>query len=110
MEIKRGDVVTCVFSREYGKPRPALVVQSDLFNAEHASLTLCPVTGMLRAAPLFRLDVMPSTHNGLKKKSQVVVDKMASVKRERIRQVIGRFSDHEMRNVDAALRLWLALD
>ena len=30
--IKRGDIVTCALSGDYGKPRPAVVVQSDLFN------------------------------------------------------------------------------
>lgn len=110
MEIKRGDVVVCVFSREYGKPRPALVVQSDLFNAEHASLTLCPITGILRAAPLFRLAVAPSPRNGLKKRSQIAVDKIASVKRERVQKVIGRLSADEIRVVDRALKLWLAPD
>ena len=110
MEIKRGDVVVCAFSREYGKPRPAVVVQSDLFDTEHPSLTLCPVTGTLRAAPLFRLSVAPSSRNGLKKRSQIAVDKLATVKVERIQKVIGRLADDEIISVDRALRLWLALD
>ena len=110
MEIKRGDVVVCVFSREYGKPQPALVVQSDLFNADHASLTLCPITGTLRDAPLFRLNVTPSPHNGLKKRSQIAIDKMASVKVERVQKVIGRLNADEIRAVDRALKLWLALE
>lgn len=111
MEIKRGDVVACVFSREYGKPRPAVVVvQSDLFNDVHPSLTLCPVTGTLRAAPLFRLNVTPSSRNGLKKRSQIAVDKLATVKVERIKKVIGRLTDDEIRSVDQALKLWLGLD
>lgn len=107
---KRGDVVVCVFSREYGKPRPAVVVQSDLFNDAHPSLTLCPVTGTLRAAPLFRLNVTPSSRNGLKKRSQIAVDKLATVKVERIQKVIGRLTDDEIRSVDQALKLWLGID
>lgn len=110
MEIKRGDVVVCVFSREYGKPRPALVVQSDLFNADHPSLTLCPITGTLRDLPLFRLNVTPSPLNGLKKRSQVAIDKMASVKAERVQKVVGRLSGDEIHAIDRALKLWLALD
>lgn len=110
MEIKRGDVVVCVFPREYGKPRPALVVQSDLFNAEHPSLTLCPITSTLRAAPLFRLQLAPSARNGLKKRSQIAIDKLASVKTERVQKVVGRLSTDEIRSVDRALKLWLALE
>jgi mRNA interferase MazF len=110
MELARGDVVVCVFPRDYGKPRPALVVQSDLFNAEHASVTLCPITSSLRAAPLFRLDMAPTTINGLKKRSQIAVDKLASVKSERIQRVIGHLTADNMRKVDSALRLWLALE
>jgi mRNA interferase MazF len=110
LEIKRGDVVVCVFSREYGKPRPALVVQSDLFNTAHASLTLCPITSTLRAAPLFRLDVAPSEQNGLKKRSQIAIDKMASVRTERVQKVIGSLTARDIQAVDRALKLWLALD
>lgn len=110
MEIKRGDVVVCVFSREYGKPRPGIVVQSDLFNAQHPSLTLCPITTTLREAPLFRLSIAPSAGNGLKKRSQIAIDKMAAVKVERVQGVVGRLTDTEMDAVNAALRLWLALE
>lgn len=110
MEVKRGDVVLCVFSREYGKPRPGLVVQFDLFNAEHPSLTLCPITSLLRAAPLFRLDVAPTAGNGLKKRSQIAIDKLASVKAERVKEVIGHLSADDIQRVDRALKLWLALD
>lgn len=100
----------CVFSREYGKPRPALVVQSDLFNTAHTSLTLCPITSTLRAAPLFRLEVTPSEQNGLKKRSQIAIDKMASVRTERVQKVIGSLSARDIQTVDRALKLWLALD
>ena len=74
MEVKRGDVVICTTSGDYGKPRPAVVVQSDLFNPTHASVTLCPITSNLQPAPLFRLDLAPAKDNGLKKPSQTTVD------------------------------------
>lgn len=35
--MKRGDVVTVVLPGAFGKPRPALVIQSDLF-ADHPSV------------------------------------------------------------------------
>lgn len=109
MEIKRGDVVTCVFSREYGKARPGVVVQSDLFNVAHPSLTIAPITGELQPAPLCRLTVTPSKGNGLKKRSQVMIDKIAPVTRARVREVVGRLAAGEMGEIDKALKLWLGL-
>jgi mRNA interferase MazF len=110
MEVKRGDVVLCAARGDYGKPRPAVVVQSDLFNPTHASVTLCPLTGDLKEAGLVRLKIKPASSNGLKKVSQVMVDKINTLAEKRIGKVIGRVSDSEMKDVDAALKLWLALD
>jgi mRNA interferase MazF len=64
-QLKRGDVVVVALAGDYGKPRPALVVQSDLFNETHASVTVVPVTSTLVDAPIFRLTVEPSPANGL---------------------------------------------
>lgn len=109
MEIKRGDVVLCAAPGDYGKPRPAVVVQSDLFNPTHPSITLCPVTSDLQPATLFRLGVIPSSENGLKKNSQVMVDKITSLPRKRIGKVIGSVSSAQIRNIDTSLKLWLGL-
>ena len=72
--MRRGDLVTVALQGDLGKPRPALVIQSDLFDA-HPSVTILPVTGELRNAPLFRIAVNPTEQNGLTKPSQVMVDK-----------------------------------
>jgi mRNA interferase MazF len=109
LEVIRGDVVVSSAPGDYGKPRPALVVQSDLFNATHASLVICPITSYLLDAPLFRISVQPSAENGLKADCQVMVDKIAALKRERISKRIGKFSDALMAEVDRALLLWLHL-
>ena len=74
---------------EFGKPRPALVVQSDQFN-EHASVTVLPVTGTVVAAPLLRVTVQPDARNGLQKPSQVMVDKAMTVKRDKVGPAFGR--------------------
>lgn len=108
--MKRGDVVTAVSPGDYGKPRPALVVQSDLFNETHASVVVCPITSHLRPAPLFRVQLSPSKSNGLRETSQVMVDKIVAVKREKIRQTVGRIRDAELALVERALRLWLGLE
>jgi mRNA interferase MazF len=63
---QKGDIVSCVLSGDFGKPRPAVVVQANLFNETHASITICPLTSHLVEAPLFRIAVSPSEQNGLK--------------------------------------------
>ena len=69
--MKRGDLVLVRARGEFSaKPRPCVVVQSDLFNPTHQSVTLCPITSQLATAPLFRIALTPTTSNGLKKPSQ----------------------------------------
>jgi mRNA interferase MazF len=79
-----------------GKPRPALVVQSDLFDPTHASVTVCPITSDCVDAPLFRLGLPPGTRTGLKTVSQVMVDKIVSVPREAISGEIGQCDAREI--------------
>jgi len=98
--------VTVALSGDYGKPRPALVVQSDLFSA-HPSVTLLPVTGDLREAPLLRIRVDPSEQNGLRKTSDIMVDKLQTVPRERVGTIIGRVDDATMVAVNRALATFL---
>jgi mRNA interferase MazF len=81
--MRRGDLVTIALQGDYGKPRPALVVQSDLF-AEHPSVTILPVTGELRDTPLFRVLVRPNEKNGLLKPSEVMVDKAQTISCEKV--------------------------
>ena len=104
--MKRGDIVTIALQGDYGKPRPALVIQSDLF-AEHPSVTVLPVTSERRDAPLFRIDVEPSDDNGLRKVSAVMVDKPQTVARARIGSTIGRLDDDSMLAVTRALAVFL---
>jgi mRNA interferase MazF len=108
--VKRGDLVVVATRGAYtGKPRPALVVQSDLFNDTHASLTVCPVTSDVIDAPLFRIALPPGTRTGLVTASQIMIDKVVSVPRSAIAKRIGRCIDEELELVDDALRRWLAL-
>jgi mRNA interferase MazF len=95
--------------RDFGKPRPALVVQSDIFNPTHASIVICPITSHMVDAPLFRLTISPSQENGLKTESQIMVDKITAINRERIGKRIGRLIDAELAEVDRALLLWLGI-
>lgn len=107
--ISRGDVVTIALQGDYGKPRPALVIQSDLFNPTHPTVTILPITSDLRDAPLFRLTVDPTSLNGLRKGSQIMVDKPMTVQREKIGQQVGRMDHETLVRVDRALMVWLGM-
>jgi mRNA interferase MazF len=102
LEVRRGDIVTIVLPGAYGKPRPALVVQSDLFDTL-ASVTVLPVTSELRAAPLLRISIEPNADNGLRKNSQVMVDKAQTVPRDKVGTTIGRLHEDTLVAVDRAL-------
>ena len=106
--MRRGDLVTIALQGDYGKPRPALIVQSDLF-AEHPSATILPVTGELRDTPLFRLTIEPSAENGLQKTSQIMIDKAQTVSAEKIGQAIGRLDDRALVAVNQALAVFLGI-
>jgi mRNA interferase MazF len=110
MEVKRGAIVVVAARGAYtGKARPAVVVQADLFNPTHASLTVCPITTDCVDAPLFRLTLPPGARTGLREVSQVMIDKIVSVPRASISEEIGECDAREMEAVDDGLRRWLEL-
>jgi mRNA interferase MazF len=106
--VKRGDIVPVVLPGAYGKPRPALVVQSDLF-AALPSMTIVPITSELREAPLFRITLQPDADNGLRKVSQVMVDKMQTIPRSKLCEPVGRVDGETMVAVTRALAVFLGL-
>jgi mRNA interferase MazF len=109
--MKRGAiVVVAAKGASTGKPRPAVVVQSDLFNPTHASVTICPVTSDCVDAPLFRLSLPPGPRTGLRSMSQIMVDKIASVPRAAIAGEIGRCDAGELQAIDDGLRRWLGIE
>jgi mRNA interferase MazF len=106
--MRRGELVTVAAPGDYGKPRPALVIQSDLFD-ESPSITLCLVTSTLRETPLVRITVDPSPENGLQRISQIQVDKVMTVARERVGGVIGRLDDATMLKVNRSLAVFIGI-
>lgn len=104
----RGTLVTVALQGDYGKPRPAVVIQSDLFD-EHPSVTVLPLTTELRDTPLFRIDVEPSPDNGLQKRSQIMIDKIHTVPRSKLGSMLGKLSDDEQIAVNRSLMLFLGL-
>ena len=106
--MRRGDLVTVATPGDYGKPRPALVIQSDLFD-EAPSVTLCLVTSALRETPLVRITVDPSPDNGLHRISQIQADKIVTVARGRIGGVIGHLDDATMLKVSRSLAIFIGI-
>jgi mRNA interferase MazF len=96
-------LVTVSLQGDYGKPRPALVIQSDLL-ADLESIVLCPVTSDLRNAA-FRVTVEPNPANGLRTLSQIMADKLATLPRAKISDPFGRLDEERMKAVDRALLL-----
>jgi mRNA interferase MazF len=107
--VRRGQFVVVATAGDYGKPRPALVVQSDLF-AGLPSVVICPLTSLLRDdADQFRLEVHPSTRNGLREVSQIAIDKITTVPIPRVGGVIGEADDALLLRVNRALALFLSI-
>jgi mRNA interferase MazF len=106
--VNRGDLVTIAMPGDFGKPRPALVIQSDQFD-QTATVTVLLVTGTLVDAPLIRTTIEPTTTNGLRKRSQVMVDKAMSVKRDKIGATMGHLDAEAMLAVTRALAVFFAI-
>ena len=106
--MKRGDLVTVAISGDYGKPRPALVVQSDLIDTT-SSVTVLLLTSTLSNIPLLRHTLDPSDENGLRTTSQVQIDKVFSVARTKVGPPIGRIDDESLATVTSLLALFLGI-
>jgi mRNA interferase MazF len=106
--MMRGDFVTIAMQGDFGKPRPALVIQADQFG-EHATVTVLPVSGTLVPAPLLRITVQPMAENGLQKPSQVMVDKAMTVKRDKVGPAFGRINADAMVEVERCLAVFLGI-
>ncbi len=107
--MKRGDVVTVSATGDYGKPRPAVIVQTDALPAAHASVVVCQMTSDCSDAPDFRVTIDPSERNGLRVKSQVMADKPVTIPRERIGRQIGHLDDKDVARLNIALAFVMGL-
>ena len=108
MEVRRGDLVTVALQGDYGKPRPALIIQADQF-ADLESVVILPITSTLADTPLLRLKVEPSADNGLRSASQIMLDKPMTVKAYKIGDAFGHLEYASMVSVNRSLALVLGL-
>ena len=108
MPTSRGDLVIVAAPGDYGKPRPAVIVQSNAIPVSHASVVICPMTSELVEAD-FRITIEPGPETGLRVRSQVMADKPVTVRRERIGQRIGRLGAVDMTRLNVALAFVMGL-
>jgi mRNA interferase MazF len=107
--VKRGEVWTIAGGPDYaGKRRPAVIVQDDAFDAT-ASITICPFTTHPAAAPLLRLAIEPSDRNGLRALSQLMVDKITTVSKNKLETRVGCLSDDDIVRLNRAVLVFLGL-
>lgn len=107
--MRRGDVVTVAASDDYGKPRPAVIVQTDALPAAHASVVVCQMTSDCSEAPDFRVTIEPTDENGLRVRSQVMTDKPVTIWRERIGRQVGHLEDKDIARLNIALAFVMGL-
>ncbi|MEO3932324.1 type II toxin-antitoxin system PemK/MazF family toxin [Micrococcaceae bacterium Sec7.4] len=106
--MNRGELWTVSVGTYAQKPRPALIIQDDLFAASE-SIILLPLTSQLTDAPLLRLTVEPGQLTGLERVSQIMVDKLTTVRRASLGQRMGRVDAKTMVAVEQSLAILLGL-
>jgi mRNA interferase MazF len=106
--MTRGDLIPVIVPGAYGKPKPAVIIQSDLFE-EHPSIVILPVTSTLRETPLFRIRIEPSPENGLQTVSDIMIDKITTIPRKKTGPVFGHLEDHHMISIERMLPVFLGI-
>jgi mRNA interferase MazF len=107
--MKQGDIIAVSLPGDYGKPRPAVIIQSDIFAHLH-SIAVLPLTSHVLSLERCRVVINPTEQNGLQKVSQMMVEKASTVPRDRATQLIGRLSPEDMSAVNRALALFLGFN
>ena len=107
--MKRGEIWTIAGGAAYaGKPRPAVILQDDTFDAND-SVIVCPLTTDPTGAPTFRIPIGPTPENGLAVSTALMVDKLSAVPRTRLRQRVGLLEDHYMVRLSRTVVAFLGL-
>ena len=107
--MKRGEIWSAFSGADYtGKPRPVVIVQDDRFDATN-SITVCAFTSDPTEAPLVRLPVAPSSMNGLELSSQLMVDKITTIRKDRLGSRVGRLNEEDITRLNRAMMVFLGL-
>jgi len=106
--VKRGDVVLVLVPGELGRPRPGVIVQADEFK-DLSTVFVCPVSSDVQEKLPLRPIMEARSSNGLRLRSQIMTDKMISLRHDRIRSVIGHIDAKTSEELDRALLVVLGL-
>ena len=107
--MRRGEIWTLAGGLDYaGKPRPAVILQDDRFDATD-SITICPFTTDPTAAEVMRLSIDPDETNGLRTPCRLMVDKIITVRKERLGRRIGQLGTSDLVRVARAIVVFLGL-
>lgn len=107
--MKRGDVVIVVAPGDYGKPRPAVVVQADGFLDDFDSILVCPMTSDSTSHSVARIAVAPTSTTGLVSYSNIMIDKLSVIAKAKISRVVGRLDEATLEHLDSSLSIFLDL-
>ncbi len=107
--MRRGEIWTVAGGAAYaGKPRPAVIVQDDRFDAND-SIVVCPLTTDPTSAPTFRLPIPSNPRTGLRAPCRLMVDKLTAVPRTRLRTLVGKLNPDELKGLNRAIFVFLGL-
>ena len=106
--MKRGDVVLIVLQGELGKSRPGVIVQADELDASSSTI-VCPMSSYIDAANRMRPVVAPTVQNGLLVRTQIMTDKLNTLRHDRIKRIIGTLDSDACERLNSALLLVLGL-
>jgi len=107
--VRRGEIWTVAGGKDYaGKPRPAVILQDDSFDATD-SVTICTFTTDETDAPLIRLRVEPNERNRLRAVCRLMVDKITTVPKSKLGMHIGRLDDEDILRLNRAVLVFLGL-
>lgn len=107
--MKRGDVVVVALPGDLGKPRPAVIVQVDVLNDNLRTVLLCPISSFSSSPSFFRVSVEPTSENGLRLPSEIMVEKLQAANKSKVGQVIGRLDEPTLMKLARALVISLGL-
>lgn len=109
VELTRGDVVLVTLPGDYGKRRSAVVVQSDLFAPDFVSVMVCPLTSDPLRHSVARIEIAPTTENGLSSVASLMVEKIIAIPRSRVFRAVGRLDETSLQRLDVSLSLMLGV-